>query len=386
MLVRNDVGSRDIGMRVLHVIAELTGGGAERLVAQLVPKIQETGMKCAVMSVYPSGVPHELIEHDVDVIQISRKGRFDAGFFPRMVGAMKSWKPDVVHTHLHSGNYWGRAAAIAAGVPTIVRTEHAPCDPSTRVPGSGIADRVLNNASGAVITFLEEQGRFLARFEGLDFNKIAIIPNGIVHAPLPTAASIAEGRARLGVEQGVFAIVQLGNLLKVKNQRLALQTIAAIDPALRHRARLFFVGDGADRLSLTERVRELHLEEYVKFLGFRNDAAQLLPGASLTIMPSIQEGMPLALLEAMSAGVPVLTTPWIGARDLLHGGLYGIVTEDWNPATLARGVESVMTQYEAARAVAQRAQTIVRREYDIALTAQRHCDLYQRLRARKAAA
>jgi glycosyltransferase involved in cell wall biosynthesis len=373
-------------MRVLHVIPGLTGGGAERLVAQLVPRIQDAGVKCAVMSVYPSAVPDEITSHDIDVMQISRKGRFDAGFFARMIGAMKSWKPDVVHTHLHTGNYWGRAAAIAAGVPTIVRTEHAPCDPSTRVPGSGIADRFLNNASGAVITFMEEQGRFLARFEGLDFNKIAIIPNGITHGPIPTEASIVEGRTRLGTEPGVFAIVQLGNLLKVKNQRLALQTVAAIDPALRQRVHVFFVGEGVERPALTQHVRELHLEEHVTFLGFRDDAARLLPGANLAIMPSVQEGMPLALLEAMSAGVPVLTTPWIGARDLLQGGTCGVVSADWKPATLAHCVETAMTHYEGARAVAQRAQTIVRREYDIARTAQRHCDLYQRLRTRKAAA
>ncbi|HEX8807058.1 MAG TPA: glycosyltransferase, partial [Candidatus Aquilonibacter sp.] len=257
-------------MRVLHVITELTGGGAERLVAQLVPKIQDAGVTCAVMSVYPSAVPDEIASHDIDVIQISRKGRYDAGFLPRMIGAMKSWKPDVVHTHLHNGNYWGRAAAIAAGVPTIVRTEHSPCDPSTRVPGSGIADRVLNKASSAVITFMEEQGRFLARFEGLDFNKIAIIPNGIVHGPIPTAASVVEGRKRLGIEPDVFAIAQLGNLHKVKNQRLALQTVAATHPALRRRLRLLFVGDGADRSALTQLMRELHLEEIVEFLGYRS--------------------------------------------------------------------------------------------------------------------
>jgi glycosyltransferase involved in cell wall biosynthesis len=385
--VRNDAerADRNISMRVLHVISGLTGGGAERLVAQLVPKIQDAGMKCAVMSVYPSAVPDELASHDIDVIQISRKGRFDAGFLSRMIGAMKSWKPDLVHTHLHTGNYWGRAAAIAAGVPTIVRTEHSPCDPSTRVPGSGIADRVLNNASSAVITFMQEQGRFLARFEGLDFDKIAIIPNGIVHGPLPTAVSITEGRTRLGTEPGVFAILQLGNLLKVKNQRLALRAVAALDPALRRRARLFFAGEGADRPALMQLVRELHLEEHVKFLGYRNDVSLLLPGASLAIMPSLKEGMPLALLEAMSAGVPVLSTPWIGARDLLQNGRCGIVTEDWKPATLARGVEMIMQNYEGARAIAQRAQAVVRREYDIALTAQRHCELYQRLRTQKAA-
>ena len=372
-------------MRVLHVITELTGGGAERFVTQLVPKIRESGMKCAVMSVYPSAVPADITSNDIDVIQIARRGRFDAGFFSRMIGGMKSWKPDVVHTHLHNGNYWGRAAAIAAGVPTIVRTEHSPCDPSTRVPGSGIADRVLNNASGAIVTFMEEQGRFLARFEGLNFNKIAIIPNGIVHGPVPNATAVLEGRKRLGVDPGTFAIVQLGNLHKVKNQRLAIQTLAAVDPALRHRVRLYFLGEGADRPALVQLARDLRMEHCVKFLGYRTDVARVLPGANLVIMPSLKEGMPLALLEAMSAGVPVLTTPWIGARDLLENGASGTISEDWKPSTLAHCVETIVTDYEGARALARRAQNVVRREYDIALTAKRHIALYERLSARKAA-
>jgi glycosyltransferase involved in cell wall biosynthesis len=372
-------------MRVLHVIQELTGGGAERFLTHLVPKIRESGMKCAVMSVYPSAIPHEFTSNDIDVIQISRKGRFDAGFFTRMIGGMKAWKADVVHTHLYTGNYWGRAAAIAAGVPTIVRTEHSPCDPLNARPGSGIADRVLNNASAAVVTFMEEQGRFLAQAEHLPIEKIAIIPNGIVHGPIPSAASIVEGRKRLGADADTFAVVQLGNLHKLKNQRLSLQTLAAIDPKLRSRIRFFFLGEGADRAALTQLARDLNVEEYVTFLGFRNDVSQVLPGANLVIMPSLKEGMPLALLEAMSAGVPVLTTPWIGARDLLQNGACGTVSDDWKPISLAQCVETIVENYEGARAIAERAKMAVRRDYDIALTAQRHCELYERLRAQKAA-
>ncbi len=372
-------------MRLLHVITGLTGGGAERFVAQLVPRIAQEGVECAVMAVYPSAIPHEIASAKVEVLQVSRKGRYDAGFFPRMISTMKSWRPDIVHTHMHNGNYWGRAAAIAAGVPTITRTEHSPCDPSMRVPGSGIADRVLNRASAAIVTFMEEQGRFLARYEGLDPRKVAIIPNGITHGPIPTATAVIDGRKRLGAEPGIFAIVQLGNLHKVKNQRLAIETLARLDPALRRRVRLFFLGEGNDRPALTQLVRERGLNDYVRFFGYRNDVARLLPGANLVIMPSHTEGMPLALLEAMSAGVPVLTTPWIGSRDMLRDGTCGSISADWRPETLAGCVESIAGDYESARDVADRAQAMVRREYDISNTVRLHVDLYERLRARRAA-
>lgn len=372
-------------MRVLHVITTLAGGGAERFVSQLTPAIARTGVRTGVMTVYPSAIPHEVASADVDVVQISRKGRYDAGFLPRMISEMRAWRPDVVHTHMHNGTYWGRAAAIAASVPVIVRTEHAPCDPSIRARGTFLADRVLNRATAAIVTFLSEQGQMLAAHERFDPAKLAIIPNGISHAAPPNAQAIVDGRNRLGVPPATFAIVQLGNLHRPKNQRLSIEMLSKIDPVLRGRIRLVFVGDGADRDMLGALARERGVKQLVRFLGYRNDAMRLLPGADLAIMPSLSEGMPLAMLEAMSAGVPVLTTPWPGARDLLAQGACGTISADWEPETLARCVEAIVDDLPGARAIAKHAQAVVRREYDIARTAERHRELYQRLTARRAA-
>jgi glycosyltransferase EpsD len=179
--------------------------------------------------------------------------------------------------------------------------------------------------------------------------------------------------------------VQLGNLHKVKNQRLAIAMLAHVDPLLLARTRLFFIGEGADRPALTALARELGLTEHVKFLGYRQDVSRLLPGANLAIMTSLREGMPLALLEAMSAGVPVLSTPWPGARDLLLDGEAGAFAPDWEPQTFARCVETIAGDPERSRAIAKAAQAIARRDYDIGVIAQRHRELYERLSARRAA-
>ncbi|HEV7179921.1 MAG TPA: glycosyltransferase [Candidatus Baltobacteraceae bacterium] len=374
-------------MRILHIIATLTGGGAERFVAQLVPRISSRETESAIMTVYPSEIPLEVeTASAVDVLAIGRRGRYDAAFLPRMIAAMRKWRPDVVHTHGHNGTYWGRLAAIAAGVPAIVRTEHLPCDPIARIRGTAIADRVLNAASAAILTFCAEQGRFLAAYEHFDPRKLVVIPNGIVHHPVPDAGAIAEGRRRLAIGDGTFAIFVLGNLHRHKNQRLAIEAIAAIAPEVRERIRLFFVGEGADRAALTQLVHDRGLASYVEFLGFRSDVASILPGADLVLMPSLTEGMPLALLEAMSAGVPVVSTPWIGAHDLLGDGSLGTLSVDWDPASVADSVSRSMLDPGATRALAQRAQAVVRRDYDIAVIAQRHRELYRALLDRKAAA
>src|SRR5581483_7741638 len=101
-------------MRVMHVLPTLTGGGAENFVASLTPHLNDRGMACSVMTIYPSETPREVsVLRAPEVLAIERSGRYDAGFFPRMIAAMRAWKPTVVHTHMHNGKYWGRLAALA---------------------------------------------------------------------------------------------------------------------------------------------------------------------------------------------------------------------------------------------------------------------------------
>src|ERR1700738_3819795 len=109
-------------MRVLHVIADLGSYGAERFVALLLRNLRDPDFDLAVMTIYstPGGAP----EVGVPVLDVARRGRYDFAFLPRMIGMMRAWRPDVVHTHMHNGKYWGRIAAVAAGAGIIVHTEH----------------------------------------------------------------------------------------------------------------------------------------------------------------------------------------------------------------------------------------------------------------------
>ena len=374
-------------MRVLHVVTSLAGGGAERFVSALAPELSRRVSRCGILVVNPTTIP-DAIAHasSVDVIEIRRRGRYDASFLGRMISAIRAWHPDVVHTHMFHGTYWGRAAAIAAGAPAIVRTEHLPCDPQARIPGTAIADRLLNAATAAIVTFFPEQGRVLAAYEHFGEAKLAIIPNGIVHAPIPTPAQISAARRTLRLDHDYYAIIILGNLHRHKNQALAIDALAMLDAAHRQRVRMYFLGDGVDRDKLGLQAHARGLGEAVTFLGFRNDAAQLLPGANLLLVPSLSEGMPLAVLEAMSAGVPVLSTPWRGIRDMLRDGDLGTIAADFEPSTLAQGIRTLMDRPEYARRAALKAQSVARTEYDIAVTAASHAHLYESVRAQRSAA
>jgi glycosyltransferase involved in cell wall biosynthesis len=121
----------------------------------------------------------------------------------------------------------------------------------------------------------------------------------------------------------------------------------------------------------------LNIAKQVRFLGYRDDVASLLPGVDLLLMTSWFEGMPLALLEAMIAGVPILSTPWLGARNLLADGRFGFLAPSFEPVHVAAEIERARNHPAMRRQIAERAQGHVFSTYDI----KRMADAYRRMYA-----
>lgn len=366
-------------IRVLHVLPTLTGGGAEGFVASLLPHLRDRDIEPGVMAMYPTAIPENLAgSNAIPLIRIERTGRYDPWFFFRIVAAMRQWKPAVVHTHMHNGKYWGRLAAIICGVPVVVHTAHNPCNVN-RLAVETFADRALNIKTAAIVTFFEQQRRFLASFERVSLNKVRVIANGIVHQPIPSDDDRRHARQILRAGQDDFIIFVVGRIERLKNQELAVRALGELPVSARHRTRFCILGTGPDKSLLERLCNELDLTAHIDLLGFRTDVPQLLAGADLMFMPSLSEGMPLALIEAMSAGVPVLTTPWIGAAELLADGKLGTIAEDWEPRTAARHIVEIMQSYPEVNSKALVAQQKVRSEYGIEKTASGHRALYREL-------
>src|SRR5579885_1025719 len=141
-------------MRVVHVCGDLGLYGAENVVALLMQHTREPDVELYAMTVYKSRHPEARERVGVPVIAIDREDRRDWGFILRMVRALRKLRPDVVHTHGHHGRYWGRLAAVLAGVPLIVHTEHNP-DLTPPAPQWVFAtlNRLLNPRTAAFVDF-----------------------------------------------------------------------------------------------------------------------------------------------------------------------------------------------------------------------------------------
>ncbi|MGP6157342.1 MAG: glycosyltransferase [Vulcanimicrobiaceae bacterium] len=366
---------------VVHVCAQLGSYGAENVVVRLMLHTPERDAALVAMTIGPWTHPEVRDKLDFPIVEIRRRGRFDFFFLMRMVGELRRLRPDVVHTHGHHGRYWGRLAAVLAGVPLIVHTEHnselAPPSPRSLF---GALNRWLAPRTTAFVTFNQLRQAELSAAEHVAIDRISVIPNGI---PIQETGPEARERVRreLGLDAGDVAILMLVRLATEKRLDIAFDALAALPDPWRARARLIVVGDGPLRAELKGQTERLGLTNRVRFLGFRSDASELLAGADVLLLTSAREAMPLAIVEAMVARVPVVSVPWKGAVALLEGGRLGLVTASYEPAEVAASIAAVFEDPGAALARATAASELARAEYDVTTQARRYTDLYRRLSA-----
>ncbi|MGB8266012.1 MAG: glycosyltransferase [Candidatus Velthaea sp.] len=367
-------------IRVVHLIANLSGGGAESFLRALTPRLVSDSTEVSIVAVYPSRLaPGEKERIGVQVIEIERRGRSDIWSLWRVVRVLRELEPEVVHTHVHTGKYLGRLAAILAGVPVIVFTEHNPDPP--RGPIHAMFDRLLNARTSAIVTFTEHQRARVAREAGGSSVRVVVIPNGI---PRGDGIDVrrAEVRRELGLATNEFALLCIGRLEPQKNQQLAIRALAHLRGACGVPVRLLLAGDGSLKTNLAALAAELGLSDCVTFLGFREDVPSLLRSVDMVLLSTLCEGMSIAAIEAMQSGTPIVSTPWEGAQAFFQDS--ATIAQGWDPAELALAVKEVMSDANLRSVRAARAKRIASEQYDIAATASAHLRLYSELVGTKA--
>jgi glycosyltransferase involved in cell wall biosynthesis len=296
---------------------------------------------------------------------------------------MESFRPHVVHTHTAKAGFVGRWAAHRAGVPVIVHTYHGHVlrgyFGTARSRFFTMLERKAAGWSRQIIALSESlRDELVQQYRIAPREKFTVMPLGLDLEPfLSVRHGSGEFRRELRIPPDAPLIGMVGRLAPVKNPA-AFLSAAEIVRRSAPSAHFVMVGDGELRAALEAQARQLNLEESLHITGWKRDLRPVYADLDLLVLCSRNEGTPVALIEALAAGCPVVATPEGGIPEILEHGRWGRLTSA-DPPHLARSILDALEHPLDLEPVRQ----ILRERHDPARHLRALDALYRRLLAER---
>lgn len=374
---------------VLHTIAGLHMGGAGRLLARLVAALDPDRIVSHVCSLVAGGpLQAEFEAAGVAPVVLHHRGSLSWPVTAaRLWRLMRDLDVDIVHTNLWLDNTLARPVAQLAGLP-VVTTLHNAVDPTVRRPGgpSTLSNRLRGRVeiwmhrhiSNELVAVSTAVGDSYIRHVGIDPARIRVAPSGLPTGMFSSVEPDGTIRAELGLRPHDPLVLNVGRLRWEKGQMVlvaAMPEILELQPS----AHLVIAGEGEERPRLEAAIRSHGLRGCVHLLGQRDDVPRLLAAADVFVFPSVSEGLPGALLEAMAAGKAVVASDIPAVREAITDGTSGVLVPPQTPGHLATAVADLLEDPSRRAALGRAARGAARASYSIQSTVRRLESIYGRL-------
>ncbi len=368
--------------RVLFLHGTLGIGGAEEVRLTLLRQLDPSRYCVTVCCLQEGGpIAEEIAALGYEVVVLGRRAH--ALSLPTLAALrrlIRERRPDIVHTSLPRANYWGRIAAALEGVPVVIAEEHTVSERADWA--RPLIESVLGNRTDCLLVVSETVREAVVRKDrGRGARPPVVAPNPVNAARLQPQHPAAEVRAAIGVGPRETLLLHVGRMDRVggaKGHDLLLASLARLRQTHPHFV-CALAGDGPARPELEAMARARGVADRVRFLGFRRDVADLLAAADLFVFPSRWEGMPIALMEAMWSGLPVIASDIAANREVLHAGQYGRLFPPASPAALAEGLAQLLSDRAGREQVAEAARRYARAAFSPARYAERVTGIWETL-------
>jgi glycosyltransferase involved in cell wall biosynthesis len=370
-------------MRILFLSTSMGMGGADSQLLSASQELRSRGHEVLIVSLTPLGpmgfearsvgLPTESLE--------MRRGFPDPRGLWRLVRLVRAWRPDVLHSHMVHANLMARVLRLIAPVPALVSTIH-------NIHEGGrlrMAAYRLTNALVDHMTIVSEAAfdRFVA--EGIVPKEILrVVPNGVDTSRFRNVSPLAGESVRRSLGLGTeFVWLAVGRFEIAKDYPTMLRAFARFREQ-QPQALLLLVGRGSLQKETEALARDLGLGSGVRFLGVRSDVPEIMSAADGYVMSSAWEGMPMVLLEAAAAGLPIVATKVGGNHEVVRHAETGFLVPpcDHEALGLAMLRLSGLSERER-RAMGERGREHIRTHYDLGRVAERWEELYREVLARK---
>jgi glycosyltransferase involved in cell wall biosynthesis len=343
-------------------MTDVTGrGGAEKALVDLALRLDRSRYNVTVCATRSAGNYQPLLdEAGVTTFVQGRKSRWDFGQWIKLVKLMRRERVDVLHTHLFGSNTLGRLLGTLAGVPVIISHEHW----ATSAKREVWANRLLYRLSDRTIVPSAATKSALVQSGGIPSRAMEIVYNGVDTAQFARSFSREETRAELAIPNDALLVGVVGRLSEEKGGvDLLIRAVSRLQKS-EPGVRLLVVGDGPLRAGL-ESLASRVAEGLVTFTGTRSDVARLLHSMDVFALPSLSEALPLVVLEAMSAGLPVVATRVGGVPEIVEDGVTGLLVAPGSEDALYWALRKLVTGPNLRTQLARAGQAHVKAHFTI---------------------
>lgn len=362
--------------RVLHVLANLGGaGGAERMAVHIVIGLDRQRFEPAVVAYsgrYSSDLEHQLEAAGIKTWFLDKGPGFGWRTYGRLHRVFNEFRPHIVHTHVHVMRY-AFPSLVYFKPHLMVHTVNNMAEQEIE-PRARWLQRLAYKRGVIPVAVAREVAVSLERLYGIGACRVVwnCIPTSLYASPQTPRAI---WRAKQGFSDEDILFLCVARFAPQKNHALLLNAFAK-GPASDAHAHLVLAGEGLLRARLQRQVNELGLTGRVHFLGLRRDIPDVLGASDVFTLSSDWEGNPLSVIEAMAAGLPIVSTAVGGVPELLQDGKEGFIVEPGGVEHLAEAMMLLLKNAGLRRAMGTAASTRAKEKFDVSAMVRAYEELY----------
>ena len=359
--------------KVMMALPELDVGGAQILTLNLIREIRKktTDVQFQILLLeapHGSYLEEQCRQENIDVVYLGKEKGFHPEILPRITKAIKAYDPDVIHMHKSRMHYF-LLPILRSGVKKRLYTVHCLADQDTRSKWlRKLMSFAFHHCHILPVAISDLCRDSLAKTYGLHSDSISCIYNGI------DTEKFRNPEKRIAPKCGIMTFVSVGRLSLPKNYPLLLRVAKKVHEQW-PKAEFFILGDGELREDVEKQLEAQHGQGYVHLMGSVSDVHRYLWRADAFLMTSDYEGLPLTVLEAMSAGLPIISTKAGGVVDVVENDENGLLVDCGDENGLVSAVGKLCASPELCMAFSEKSREFAMR-YSLDIMAKEYLRLY----------
>lgn len=367
-------------INILHLMPTSGPGGAERLLIDIVSSLNKKTYHSVVGMLNTGWLTGKIEEAGLDIRVMRSGGPIDHVLFKDLIQIIRSENINIIHSHLLDMNFYAALSSKVTNTP-LVCTEHGDIHHTSKGSWKNILKAKTISLFADNIVFVSQYTEdYFQKYVKQPPNKRTVIYNGVddnlfkkVDADQKKAL-----RKKLQLNENAALIANVGNLYPVKGQKYLIQAFRLVKDSVPN-SELLIIGRGELEQELRTETETIGLKDSVRFLGFREDVGDLLKASDIFVLSSLSEGLPIALIEAMGCGLPVVATDVGGVKEVIQDGIDGFIVPAQDSVSLAGRIKLIIEGGASMNMMRENASKKVRTVFSKGIMLKKYEELYDLL-------